>query len=140
VYRIDIGGGDLPHIGWGWHYPEQIGGLSARWLGRFETTQLYLALPPGAYELARAAQSFVEERTFQVSLNGEQVGSATAAPDSLTEFRFAVPADRVGNGTPLTLTFTYDPAQSPAALGRSDDDRPLALLVDWVQFRRIESQ
>jgi hypothetical protein len=140
VYRIDIGGGDLPHIGWGWHYPEQIGGLSARWLGRFETTQLYLALPPGAYELALAAQSFVEERTFQVSLNGEQVGSATAAPDSLTEFRFAVPADRVGNGTPLTLTFTYDPAQSPAALGRSDDDRPLALLVDWVQFRRIESQ
>src|SRR5690606_948422 len=102
-YTLDIGSPqDLAHIGWGWHYAEEIiPGLNVRWLGQHPSTQLYLDLPPNAYEVSITAQAFHQPRTITLSINGTILGSLTLMADHLTTLTLTAPAEIIGTGQNL---------------------------------------
>jgi hypothetical protein len=136
VYQIDIGApGDEAYIGWGWHYPEQISGLTLRWAGSYTQTQVYLDLPAAAYTVTLSAQAFWQDRQLRLLLNDEPLGDyQTVTVDALHDYTFALPADLVGDGQHLKLTLDYDAAYSPTDLRQGNDARKLAVAVDWIRF------
>jgi hypothetical protein len=138
VYTMDIGSaGDERFIGWGWHWPEQVAGLSLRWAGEYPQTDLYFDLKPGSYSGEIVAQAFWEPRQLQLLLNGQAISPEwTVQPGSLQTFAFTLPAESVGNGEHLTLTLAYDTVVVPAEVGQSADPRRLAVAVDHVTFIR----
>lgn len=136
-YFIDIGAvGDERFIGWGWHWPEDVSGLTLRWMGQYPQTHLYVDLPPGEYTLSFSAQAFWEARTVGVWVNDALLDTLTVYPDSLQVFTVPVPESVIGDGRQVTLTFAYDTARTAAEVGLSADERPIALAVDWVAFSR----
>jgi hypothetical protein len=147
VFTVDIGTeGDERFIGWGWHWPEVVGGSTTwRWTGEYNDTKLYVDLPPHPYEVSLAAQAFWEPRKLRVLVNGQplilgangkgsEATEVTVPTDRLQTFSFALPADVVGQGKHLTLTLAYDSVVVPKAVGQSEDPRKLAVAVDWIKF------
>ncbi|MCA0456030.1 MAG: hypothetical protein LCI00_18780 [Chloroflexi bacterium] len=143
AYRIDIGSsGDEKFIGWGWHWPEVVGGSTTwRWTGEYPQTKLYVDLPAGAYQVSVTAQSFVEPRQIRLLVNdvplqlvGSTDESVTVVPDSLQTLTFTLPAELVGQGEHLTVTIDYDSVIVPQEIGQSEDPRKLAVAVDSVEF------
>ncbi|MEZ4670934.1 MAG: hypothetical protein R3E39_23775 [Anaerolineae bacterium] len=151
VYHVDIGSqGDERFIGWGWHWPEIVGGATTwRWTGEYPQTKLYVDLPPGAYTVTLAAQSFWEARQLSLKVNDVLLAcrggacsapteNITVLPDSLQTLSFTLPAEVVGQGQHLMLTLDYDSVIVPKEVGQSADERKLAVAVDWVEFRRAD--
>jgi hypothetical protein len=135
VYQIDIGTeGDEQFIGWGWHWQEAVAGITLRWMGHYPQTQLYLDVPPGAYELELTAQAFWEPRTLTVQVNGQTVGEAEIDTGGLQAVAFDVPADLIGDGEHVNITLDYDAVIVPNEVGQSGDTRRLSLAVDWVRL------
>lgn len=132
VYQVDIGAPqDVFHIGAGWHWQEDVAGLSARWMGAAPQTTLYVDLPPASYQVTFTAQAYLEARMVQMWVNGVPVGDLLMVmPDRLREYGVEVPAEVIGDGEYVTLTFAYDEVRLP----EGGDTRALALLVDWVRF------
>ncbi|HEX2908759.1 MAG TPA: hypothetical protein VHO69_17950, partial [Phototrophicaceae bacterium] len=152
VYRIDIGSvGDERFIGWGWHWPESVSGLSVRWSGDQQQliageaipnprpqADLYLDLPPAAYRLSLSAQAFDRDRQLTVRVNGTAVGTVTVSSAGLATHDVDVPAEIIGSGEQITVSFEYDGTTSAADVGASADTRQLGLMVDWIEFRQID--
>ena len=139
VYLLDLGAaGDERFIGWGWHWPEDVGGATWRWAGEYPQARLYVDLPPGAYRLTLAMQAFHEPRQVMVSVNGAQVGTADVPPGALSSHTFDVPAALIGGGAHVTLTLDYDAVIVPAEVGQSADPRRLAVAVDSARFERLD--
>jgi hypothetical protein len=139
VYQIDVGSpGDEQFIGWGWHWPEAVSGLTLRWTGEYPQTHVYVDLPPGDYDISLSAQSFWEARKLRLLLNGVPLepGEVALPPGGLATYTFHAPADLVGDGQHLTLTLDYDGWVVPLEAGQSADTRKLALAVDWVRFEQ----
>ncbi|MEZ4670932.1 MAG: hypothetical protein R3E39_23765 [Anaerolineae bacterium] len=151
VYTIDIGSqGDERYIGWGWHYPEVVGGATTwRWTGEYPQTKLYVDLPAGDYTVSLSAQAFYEPRELRMLVNGTALtitctnaeeacllptNAATIAPDSLQTLSFSLPANLVGTGRHLTFTLEYDNVVVPAEVGQGGDQRKLAVAVDSITF------
>ncbi len=143
AYHIDIGSsGDERFIGWGWHWPELVGGSTTwRWTGEYPQTKLYVDLPSAAYQVSLAAQAFVEPRQVRLLVNhvplqitASTSDTVTVLPDTLQTFTFALPAELVGKGKQLTVTLEYDSVIVPVEVGQSDDPRKLAVAVDWIDF------
>ncbi len=159
VFRIDIGSsGDERFLGWGWHYPEVVGGsVTWRWLGEYSRTQVYFDLPPGDYRVTLAAQAFYEPCKLWLSVNGvpllpdelrvvkrETDCTITDCPvsihnEGLQTVSFHLPAALVSAGDHLTLTLDYDGVTTPAEVGQGSDTRKLAVAVDWIEFHLNES-
>lgn len=137
TYQIDIGSvGDEKFIGWGWHGPENIAGITVRWNGEYPQTQTYFDLPPGEYEISLSAQAFSEARTLRVLVNDTPLDeSVTVSTESLQTFTFTLPAEIVGDGNHLKLTLDYDDWVVPNDVNQGGDMRKLALMVDWIRFR-----
>lgn len=151
VYHIDIGApGDEPFIGWGWHYAENISGVTLRWTGAFPQTKVYVDLPPGDYDVSLSAQAYTVPRELSLLVNGQPLATASdprrhqveVFPSGLQTFSFHLPAALVGSGKHLTLTLQYDgwivPKENPVPSYRSEDTRKLAVAVDWIRFSRNE--
>lgn len=139
VYTVDIGtSGDERFIGWGWHWPEEVAGLTLRWNGEYPQTKIYADIPTGGYEVSLSAQAFWETRHLRVLVNDVLLGEVDVQTDTLQTFSFDLPADVVGNGEHVTLTLDYDAVIVPKDVGQSDDPRKLALAVDWVKFTRVQ--
>lgn len=137
VYTVDIGtSGDERYLGWGWHWPEEVSGLTLRWTGQYPQTDLYVDLPPGSYQISLSVQSFWEPRRLTILANGLALGEAEVAVEGLQTLAFALPAEVVGQGSPLRLTLLYDAVIVPDEIGQSADPRPLAVAVDRIAFRR----
>ena len=136
VYTIDIGTpGDEAYIGWGWHYQEQVSGLTLRWSGAYTQTQVYVDLPPDAYTVTLSAQAFHEARQLRLLVNDVPLGeSVSVSVDALHEYNFTIPAAVVGDGKHLKLTIDYDATIAPADVGEGTDTRKLAVAVDWIRF------
>lgn len=135
VYQIDIGAaGDEFFTGWGWHWQEDVGGVSVRWTGRWEAAQLYLDLPPADYDMTLVAQAFHQPRTLTVAVNGQHMDSVTIDPTGLQTVVFALPAAVLGDGDPVQIDLIYDGMLSAAEVGLSDSTRPLALMIDQIRF------
>jgi hypothetical protein len=136
-YRIDVGSpDDARYIGWGWHYAENISGLTLRWTGEYPQTQVYFDLPSGGYELTITSQAFSEPRQLRALINDQPVGDpVTVGVESLQPYTFAVPTDLIGDGQYLKLTLDYDAWVIPADIGQGSDSRRLAVAVDMIEFR-----
>ena len=136
-YTIDVGtSGDEQYIGWGWHWQEQVAGLTLRWMGEYPQTKLYVDLPPADYVLSVSTQAFWEPRQMQIVVNEQPLGEpVTVQTDMLQTFMFHLPAAVVGDGQHLTITFNYDRVIVPNEIGQSADPRKLSLAVDWVRFQ-----
>ena len=137
VYAIDVGAaGDERHIGWGWHWPETVSGITWRWAGEYPQARLYADLPPGAYRLTLTMQAFWEPRRVVVLVNGVEVGAVTTPTDTLRAHTFDVPAAAVGSGQHVEIVLDYDTVVVPAEVGQSADPRRLAVAVDTLRFAR----
>ena len=139
IYEIDIGTpGDERFIGWGWHRQEHVFDVTMRWMGQYTQTQIYVDLPPGAYEITLSAQAFWEPRQLRLLANDTPLGEAVQVQtDNLQLFTFDLPGDITGDGKHLTLTLDYDDVIVPDDVGQSADGRPLAISVDRIRFRQI---
>jgi hypothetical protein len=144
VYVIDLGApDDVRFIGWGWHWPEEVAGLRARWTGdqvelvagqtwdheSVPRAEVYVDLPPGDYQLRLNAQSFAAARALTVRVNGETVGVETIPAGDLVEAAFTLPAVLIGTGEHIEIALEYDPP------GQADQ-RSLALMIERIEFRR----
>ncbi|NDJ61056.1 MAG: hypothetical protein GYB67_08015 [Chloroflexi bacterium] len=140
-FVIDIGApGDEVHLGWGWHYREDVFGVTLRWMGEYPQTRLYVDLPPADYTVTITAQAFHEPRTLQLIVNDQPLGTpATVSTDQLAEYTFDLPAEVIGDGDHSEVVFDYDDWRVPAELGLGGDQRRLALAVDWVRFAQQDS-
>ncbi|NLF74888.1 MAG: hypothetical protein GX573_04260 [Chloroflexi bacterium] len=140
VYRIDVGtSGDERYLGWGWHWSEVVAGLTLRWAGDKPLAQVFVDLPPHAYEVTVAMQAFAEPRRVDLLVNGEPLaGEVTVGDAGLEAYTFALPAALVGTGEHLALALKYDKALVPVEIGQSADQRSLAVAVDWIEFRRVD--
>ena len=136
VYTIDIGSpGDEAYIGWGWHYQEQVSGLTLRWAGAYPQTQVYVDLPPNAYTVTLSAQAFHEPRQLRLLVNDVPLSAPVSVTvDALHDYSFKIPAAVVGDGKHLKLTLDYDATVAPADIGQGSDTRKLAVAVDWIRF------
>ncbi|NWF67937.1 MAG: hypothetical protein HXY40_02510 [Chloroflexi bacterium] len=112
-----------------------MAGLSVRWAGQYAQAVLYVDLPPGAYAMSFSAQAFARARMVRVAVNDMLIGSVTVEAERFDVFTLAVPAEVIGDGRHITLTLAYDNTDTPAETGAGDDPRPLAIMVDWVQWR-----
>ncbi|HLY25648.1 MAG TPA: hypothetical protein VKQ72_04870 [Aggregatilineales bacterium] len=143
TYQIDIGtSGDERFIGWGWHYPELVSGVTWRWTGAYPQTLLYVDLPPGAYDVTLSAQAYQQARQLRLLANGVDSGTvATVQTDQLAPFTFHVPSSSIGDGKHITFTLIYDGWAIPKDSDKnSTDTRKLAVAVDWIRFTRTDSQ
>ena len=138
AYLIDIGAaGDERYIGWGWHWPEDVGSVTWRWTGEHPQTRLYVDLPPGAYTLTLTMQAFHEARQVVGRANGTEIGSADVPTGSLGAFTLDVPAEAIGDGRQVEIVLDYDGVASPAEVGQGSDTRRLAVAVESVRFERL---
>lgn len=142
VYEIDIGSpGDEQFIGWGWHRQEEVSGLTLRWSGEYPQALVYTDLPPDDYTLTFNAQAFWEPRELTVMVNDVALGDPVRVPvEGLAAYSLELPADIVGDGKHLIITFVYDDVIVPEDVGQSADQRRLAVSVDRIRFQRRDSQ
>ena len=139
AYLIDIGAaGDERYIGWGWHWPEDVGSVTWRWTGEHPQTRLYVDLPPGAYTLTLTMQAFYEARQITVSVDNAPLSTVTVGAETLSSHTFDIPDSVIGDGQHVTLTLDYDAVIIPAEVGQSADPRQLAVAVDAVRFDRLD--
>lgn len=132
---IDIGAlDDVRFIGRGWHYPENIVGITARWTGAEPTARLYLRLAERrAYRVTLMAQAFEQARQLSLSANGMTLGSAEIRPESLAEYTFILPAEALTSEDGyLELMLAYDLEGQDERLRRK-----LGVLVDWLRFEPL---
>ncbi|MBE2268083.1 MAG: hypothetical protein IAE80_07600 [Anaerolinea sp.] len=138
VYQIDIGTpDDARYIGWGYHWREDVSGISLRWTGAYPQTDTYLDLPPADYEFTAALQAFWEERTVRLRVNGVDVGDpVNVSTAGLADYTWTIPADALGAGHHVQITLVYDAVVVPAEVGQSADQRRLAVAIDRLTFAR----
>ncbi len=128
VYRIDIGNtDDVRHLGWGWHWAEDIAGLTARWMGQGNPATIYLDLPPGRYEMTISAQSFAQPRDVTFRLNDEVIETLAISEVQLAPYAVSFQVDEESQ-----LAISLQSAVPMERVG----DRTLTVLVDWIEFRR----
>jgi hypothetical protein len=130
VYQIDLGeSGDEKYIGAGWHWQESVPGTMVRWA--MDQAIIYVDLPAGVYRLTVSTQAFQQARELTVLVNGQMVGMVEVPADGLQPLEFTIPSEAIGDGRHITITLA---AQS----GRSADDRPLSVMVDWLRFTVVD--
>ncbi len=136
VYTIDIGSpGDEAYIGWGWHYQEDVSGVTLRWAGAYPQTRVYIDLPPSAYTITISAQAFWQPRQLRLLVNDLPLSDPVTIPvESLHDFTFSIPANAIGDGKHVTLTFDYNATLAPSDVKTSGDTRQLAIAVDTIRF------
>lgn len=139
VYHIDIGAdGDEKFIGWGFHWQEPLFNTMMRWTGQYPQTDLYVDLPQASYAMSFEAQAFVEERVVDIVVNGELVDTVQVSPAGLGIYRVEIPAAAIGSGHHIQIRLAYDDVIIPNEAGINPDPRPLALMLQWVQFDRLD--
>jgi hypothetical protein len=135
---IDLGAAeDVRFIGRGWHYAENIAGITARWTGAEPVARLYLRVPERrTYRLRLLAQAFGKVRQLSLSANGVPLGSVAVQPERLAEYAFTLPVEALPfEDGHLELALTYDLSDQDATLGRT-----LGLLVDWLRLEALEER
>lgn len=132
---IDLGAPeDVRFIGRGWHYPEQIAGITARWTGAEQTAWLYLRAPERrAYRIVLSAQAFRRARQLGMSANGVPLGWAEVGPEHLAEYAFEVPEAALSDDGYLELALSCDLDGHDVSFGR-----PLGILVDWLRLEPLD--
>lgn len=142
TFTLDVGSpGDEGFLSESWYYPEDIFGVTLRWMGASTRNNVYVDLPPGAYNLTFTAQAYQQPRTLRVLVNDVALSDTiTISENALSEYSVAIPAEMLGDGKNVTLTLEYDSWAVPAEAGEGSDTRRLALAVDWLRFTRTTTE
>jgi hypothetical protein len=139
IYTLDVGApDDVRYLGWGWHAPEAVAGLTLRWAGDQPQVRLYVDLPPGAYTVTVSMQAFEEPRRVSLVVNGTPLaGEVTVSEESLQAYTFDLPAEVLTGRKHTIVRIGYDSWLVPAEIGPSADQRRLSVAIDWIQFERV---
>jgi len=153
VFEVDLGSsGDERFIGWGWHRQEDVGATRWRWAGNYPRigddvvpeggylqADLWLELPPADYGMTLLAQAFQQTRNVEIEVNGFVLGdSVMIETDVLSEYRFELSADAIGDDGAVHMIIRYDGAITPQEAGVGGDTRRLAIAVDSVRFEQVD--
>jgi hypothetical protein len=150
---IDVGAvGDDDFLGTGWSGRERNEAMTFRWgVARRSTVGIALMGPrllePGEsfrladYVLRLRVAPFTfpgsPPQALRIEVNGQPLAELTLRPE-LSDYKFDVPHDllrRSLNG----ITFHYGYARSPKEVASGDDERPLAVLFDYVHLVQTQS-
>jgi hypothetical protein len=132
---IDLGNANERYLGPGWYYTENIGGTSARWMGREVTTTLRVNLPAHDYRVTMMATTIVPDQIVAVYVNGQRVADLPIG-GGWNDYAFDLPADVISADRLTTIDLVPAKRLSPQELtnGQSSDQRPLAAAVSALQF------
>ncbi len=129
--HVDLGTpADQGLVGFGWYWPEGIGGRTARWMG--PNGALHLVPPASASTLVVEAIAFHQARQVTVSLDGQPLGTIEVLPGDWQRFELPVPPS--DGSSRVALVFRAGSVDSPAELGISPDERMLSIAVGSVSF------
>jgi len=133
--KIDLGNDHERYLGPGWYYTEDIGGSSARWMGREVTTTLRVNLPVRDYHVELMATSVVPDQIVSVYVNNQRVANLPIGT-GWNAYAFDLPAAVLSADRPATIDFIPAKRLSPQELtsGQSGDRRLLAAAVSALQF------
>lgn len=133
--KLDLGNDHEQYLGPGWYYTENIGGSSARWMGREVTTTLRVNLPARDYHVKLIATSVVPDQIVAVYVNNQRVADLPIGT-GWNAYAFDLPAAALAANQPATIDFVPAKRLSPQELtnGQSGDQRLLAAAVSALQF------
>lgn len=139
--KIDLGDDHERYLGPGWYYTENIGGPSARWMGREVTTTLQMNLPLQDYRVTLSATTIVPDQVVTVYVNNQRV-AALPIGNGWNDYTFDLPASVLTADAPTTIEFVPTQRLSPQELtqGQSGDERPLAVAMTAIQFEPREKE
>ncbi len=132
---IDLGNGHEQYLGPGWYYTENIGGPSARWMGREVTTTLRVNLPAHDFRVTMMATTIVPDQIVSVYVNSQRVADL-AIGGGWNDYAFDVPDSVITPDRLTTIDLVPAKRLSPQELtnGQSSDQRLLAAAVSSLQF------
>ncbi len=135
---IDVGTAqDGRYILEGWYRRENIGGISARWMGKSDKAKIRVTLPIGSYTLEIRAMSFHKKQTVSFYCNDKKVGY-TEIPPTWTNIGITLTSDCVSEGDITYITIQAPNRISPSELGVSTDKRKLSIAVAELRFSSDE--
>ena len=131
---IDVGTAqDGRYILEGWYRRENIGGITARWMGKSDKARIRVMLPIGSYTLKIRAMSFHKKQAVSFYCNDKKV-SYTEIPPSWTNIGITLTSDCVREGDITYITIQAPNRISPSELGVSTDKRRLSIAVAELKF------
>jgi hypothetical protein len=133
--KITLGNDHERYLGPGWYYTEDVGGSSARWMGREVSTTLRVNLPVRDYHVKLRATSVVPDQIVSVYVNDQRVADLPIG-NGWNEYAFELPAAALSANQPATIHFIPAQRLSPQELtnGQSGDRRLLAAAISVLQF------
>ena len=117
----------------GWHRREEVGGIPARWMGAEPVASLRVLLPQGTRSMTLKALSFPPDQVVEVLCNDEAVGSVPV-PQGWAEASITLPPSCLPPDAPVHISLRPSVLASPAADGRSTDQRLLGIAVAEIRF------
>lgn len=117
----------------GWYRREDIGGISARWIGSAISATLRVLLPYDVMTMTVRAVSFAPNQIVEFLCNDQPLGSAPV-PQDWAEISITLPAACVQPDQLTHISFRPALVVSPAGDGKSTDRRLLGIAVAEVRF------
>jgi hypothetical protein len=139
--RFDAGGLDFGWLLSGFHGPEQLDGVTARWTdGALKMTVPPIQLPEGfdieiAVRLAIWRPAGAAAPTVTIDIDDARALAFATRAAGFDEYRATFSqeaAERLRGGTTVTLS---SPTFVPAESGASGDRRRLGVAIDWMELR-----
>jgi hypothetical protein len=120
-----------PYLWYGWSRPEP----DIRWSNGGRAAIVFSLLQPQPSTLRIELQPFlvpgkIDVQRIEVSLNGQQLDTLRVTDSEHRVYSIALPALQADN----ILTLSFPDAESPAALGLSEDPRLLAINTGWIEI------
>ncbi len=138
--RIDFGDWtSAPYRGEGWAENEDVFSATANWALGNQARVFFPVRGPGdrhlAIQIAPFAFPGAPPQVLALSLNGQPLDGSFALSEGWQIVEVTLPESALRQGL-NTLTLDFDHAITPSTvLPGNDDNRPLALAVDWIEVR-----
>ncbi len=131
-------------FGWlvrGWSGPESWGVWSAAKTAELRIDPRELPSSPGGLNLRLQAQAFVVAQhpcqRVIVAVDGTRAANYHfCLPNGQLQMNLPIPGSLISAGKPIRVTFDLPDAQSPQALGLSNDDRKLGIALSGFEVSR----
>ncbi len=139
--RVDFGDWwSAPYRGEGWADDEEIFAATANWVVGTEARFFFPLRGEGArrlrLQIAPFAYPSAPPQTLTLTLNDDPLNGTVTLREGWQVIEVNLPASALQQGL-NTLTLQFEHATSPsAALPGSQDNRPLAAAVDWIEISR----
>jgi hypothetical protein len=124
---------DTAHIGTGWFFAENIGGVQGRWAGGVSTATLRVCLDPQPYYVRFMALPYPPGQTLTLKVNDVEIAEFSML-EAWTSYTATIPADVIVAGETTRIQFAHAKllSASERTSGESPDTRPLGAAYDWI--------